>query len=175
MLSNCLMLESLQPWFLQLQCSSPYAPLINIRFFNESLQSIRSDLMWTSWVALGFIRLTSFIITPGTIILRADRGKMQVCHWSAGYIRWTKIVCKSCIMATIWHFYGDTTNLFMVWVTLEQLVVLYIRGLCALKKWTTKRFLLRSDPFLEDILYFPVCLGNTDWCCQCSEWWHSNS
>lgn len=95
----------------------------SIRCSNESLHSIRSDLTWATLVALGFIRLTSFTITPRKIILRADRGKVQVSHWSAGCIRWAKIVCKSCIMATMWHFYGDTTHLFMVWVMLQQLVV----------------------------------------------------
>lgn len=52
-------------------------------------------------VSLEFIRLTTFIITLKKKIFRAVRGKVYVGLWSAGCIRWTKIVCKSCIMATM--------------------------------------------------------------------------
>lgn len=104
----------------------PYTPLTNMFFnqiFNESLHSSRSGLVWATLVALGLISLSSLIIAEK--VVRADGGKVQVCQWSAALcIRWTKIVCQCCIMATMWHFYGDATHIFfMVWGALKQLAV----------------------------------------------------
>lgn len=106
--------------------------------------------------------------TPRKVILGADRRKVQVCLWSAGCIRWTKIIFRSCIMATMWHFYGDKLFIYGLGEVATAGGTYWACVRC--KKWTSKHlfsgFLLRSDPFSEDILYFPICLGNTDWCCH---------
>lgn len=79
------------------------------------------------WITARLAALGLFSLSPLTITQskpNCQSWKVQVCHWSAVCIRWTKIGCQCCIMATMWHFYGDTTPcLFMVWVSLQQLVL----------------------------------------------------